>query len=1116
MQCPRCEHEHPAGQRFCGECGARLSIACAACGAVNPPGSQLCGQCGAAPVSGPIPATFGSPVSYTPKRLAEKILTSRSALEGERKQVTVLFADMKGSLELLADRDPEEARKLLDPVLQHMMDAVHRYEGMVNQVMGDGIMALFGAPVAHEDHAIRACYAALAMQDSIRRYTEVVRRSHGVELQIRVGLNSGEVVVRVIDNDLRTDYTAVGQTTHLSARMEQLASPGTTRLTAETARLAEGFVQVKPLGPVPIKGLESPIEVYELVGAVSVHRRLEASAMRGFTRFVGRAAELDRLVRALERARVGEGQAVAVVGEPGVGKSRLFWEFASSHRTRGALVLGTGAVSYGKAIPFRPVIDLLKNYFTIDATDAGRRIRERITGKLLTLDHALEATLPEFHALLDAPVEHPQWDTLDSSERRQRTLDAIARLLFRESQVQPLVLVFEDLHWVDSETQALLDTLVQRLPTARILLLVNYRPEYRHRWTGKSWYTELRVDPLSPEGAAELLDALVGDHPTLRPLKRLLIERTEGNPFFLEESVRDLIETRILTGERGAHQLAKPVQSVQVPATVHAVLAARIDRLPLQEKQLLQTAAVIGKDVPFALLRAVAELPEEALRQGCARLQVAELLYETSGYPEPTYTFTHTLTHEVAYGTLVRSRRQALHSAVGRTLETLYAGRLDEVVDRLAHHYSKTEEAAKALDYLVRFARKAARQHSHVEAVAAIQEASEHARRLPADAQENLAVELALRQAQSLNFLGRNEESLELLGRQRARVDALGDPSRAARYYFALGITYWFLARNEDAVQSFMRTVEEATRAGDERTLGRAYALLTLESFRAGRPAEGIEASRHAVALLERTRQPYWLGLAHFYAASVHYLTGDIAEGLAAAARADAIGGMIASALIQSLAAAAAGVFHTLAGDWRTGVAAGQRALDLSPDPVTTATVLGLLGYAHLEAGDATEAVRRLEEAAQRAHHLRYRQNEAWFKAFLAEAYRVAGDSERARELADQSLELSRSIKFGLAVGLGERTLGRIAWAARELDEAERRLGEALHIFVSIGARFEEARTHLDLVPLARAQRSPTRTETHLARARQLFQALGAVRYAAWTERLAEDPAVPLPRDAGA
>ena len=624
--------------------------------------------------SSPAPAAAAptpAPLGYTPAYLAEKILTSRRALEGERKQVTVLFADLKDSTRLIEGLDPEAARQLLDPALHLMMDAVHRYEGTVNQVLGDGIMALFGAPIAHEDYALRACYAALAMQTALRRYSDDVRRTQGLTLQTRVGLNSGEVVVRTISNDLHMDYSAVGQTVHLAARMEQLATPGTILLTAATLRLVEGLVQVQPLGPMPVKGLTEPVEAYELLGASALRRRLQVAAARGLTRFVGRQHELDTLSQALEQARTGHGQVVALVGEAGVGKSRLVYEVVHSHRTQDWLVLESASVSYGKATAYFPVIDLLKRYARVEDGDDTRTIRARVTGQVLTLDAALQEALPALLGLLDALPDDSPFLTLDPPQRRQRTLDALKRLLLRESQEQPLLLVFEDLHWIDTETQALLDSLVESLPTVRLLLLVNYRPEYQHGWGSKTYYTQVRLDPLPPASAEALLQALLGDDPGLEPLKRLLIARTAGNPFFLEESVRALVETGVLVGVPGAYRLAQALPTIQVPATVQAILAARIDRLPPEEKRLLQTAAVIGTEVPFALLQAIAELPEEALHRGLAHLQAAEFLYETRLFPERDFTFKHALTHEVAYGSLLQERRQVLHARIVEALEAL-------------------------------------------------------------------------------------------------------------------------------------------------------------------------------------------------------------------------------------------------------------------------------------------------------------------------------------------------------------------------------------------------------------------------------------------------------------
>ena len=858
MKCPRCQHENEAGAKFCEECAAPLARACAKCGRQLSPTAKFCPEC-AQPTgfsAAPPPAQrFGSPESYTPKHLAERILTSKTALEGERKQVTVLFADLKGSMELLADRDPEEARKILDPILELMMEAVHRYEGTVNQVMGDGIMALFGAPIAHEDHAVRACYVALRMQEAIRRSTEEMRRSVGIEVQIRVGLNSGEVVVRSIGSDLRMDYSAVGQTTHLAARMEQLAPPGTIRLTAEVLRLAEGFVQVKPLGPIPVKGVDEPVEVFELIGAAVIRTRLQAARARGFTRFVGRDAEMEQVRQAAEQARGGRGQIVAVIGDPGVGKSRLFYEFLQSHHREGWLVLEAGSVSYGKATAFLPLADLLRSYFRIEDRDDTRGVRAKVTGTVLTLDHALEDTLPAVTWVLDAlPPEDPFF-ALEPAQRQRRALDGVKRLLLRESRVQPLLLVFEDLHWVDAETQGVLDGLVEGLPTAPILLAVNYRPEYRHGWGSKTYYRQLRIDPLAPESASELLRGLLGDESSVQPLKSVLIERTEGNPLFLEESVRTLVEIGMLAGAPGAYRLVRPAETLQMPPTVQAILAARIDRLRPELKRLLQAAAVVGKDVPVQLLEAIAEMANDDMRHALTELQTAEFLYEARLFPDLEYTFKHALTHEVAYGGVLHERRRALHAALVETLERLYAGRLGEQAEILAHHAARGGITAKAVTYLRQAAAKAVARSANREAVGFLETALAQLAELPetpATLSDALDIRIALGTALSASHGAGAKEVEASYTHALDLVNRLGDTSR--RFPALWGL--WFVAYgrgNYPAAQERAgRLLEDAQGVDDTGRLLEAHHALWATATAMGQPVVAAAHSERGVALYDR------------------------------------------------------------------------------------------------------------------------------------------------------------------------------------------------------------------------------------------------------------------------
>jgi predicted ATPase/class 3 adenylate cyclase len=1047
-----------------------------------------------------------TPLTYTPSYLAEKIFMSRSGLERERKQVTVLFADLKGSMELLAERDPEEARQLLDPVLERMMAAVHRYEGTVNQVMGDGIMALFGAPVAHEDHAARACYAALAMQDAIRRYSAEVRRTHGVEVQSRVGLNSGEVVVRAIGNDLHMDYSAIGQTTHLAARMEQLATPGSIRLTAETLRLAEGLVQVTALGPVPVRGLAEPVEVFELVGVTALRRRLQAAVVRGLSPFVGRQNELEALQQALERTGAGQGQVVAIVGEAGVGKSRLVYEVIHSHRTQGWLVLESASVSYGKATPYFPVIDLLKRYTQVEDRDDTRTIRARVTGQVLTLDEALQETVPAFLWLLEALTEDHPFLTLEPSQRRRRTLEALKRVLVRESQMQPLLLVFEDLHWIDSETQALLDTLVESLPTTRLLLLVNYRPEYQHGWGSKTYYTQLRLDPLPPLSAEAFLRTLLGDDPSLAPLVRLLSARTGGNPFFLEESVRTLVETQVLIGEHSAYRLTQPLDSLQVPATVQAVLAARIDRLPPEEKRLLQTAAVIGTEVPLPLLQAIAALPEDELHRHLARLQAAEFLYETSLFPEPAYTFKHALTHEVAYGALLQERRRTLHAGIVEASETLYRDRLTDQVERLAYHAMRGEMWEKALHYSRQAGVRALARSANQEAVTYFEGALAALQHLPdGPDQRTQAIDLRFDLRMALLPLGAFARTFAILEEALALAEAGHDQQRLGRIYHYLNTQYLNMGDPARALEAGQRALALATSLDD--VLLQVHTRFTLSRVygNCGDYRQAADICRDLVttltdaSLLQRFDA---LGLlastARSYAAWCLAELGAFAEGLVYGSEAIQIAQAAHHVFSLTLALWRTGYLYLLRGDLTHAISLLAQGLDVCQTGQVyffLPTMTAQLGYAYALAGRLPEALPLLEQAQTL---LEQDQNagrgslvpKARIVGLLSEAYLLAGRLDEARQGAARALGLARTHQERGSEAWTLRLLGDFAAQepAVQGEAAVSYYAQALALAEALGMRPLQAQCQRGLGTLSARQGQLQQARAALAAAIDLYR----------------------------
>jgi class 3 adenylate cyclase/tetratricopeptide (TPR) repeat protein len=800
MRCSKCATENPAAKKFCGGCGSPFSATCPRCGAENTASFKFCGDCGASlsatssPASSEVYATRSSGVHVTEG--------TGETLEGERKIVTALFADIKGSTELERDLDPEDARAIIDPVLHLMMHAVHRYGGYVAQSTGDGIFALFGAPIAHEDHPQRALHAALAMQDELHRYAGRLRNEGKLAVEARVGVNTGEVVVRTIETGGHTEYTPVGHVTNLAARMQTAAPRGSIAASEATRRLCEGYFEFRALGPTVIKGLDAPVEVYEVVRAEPLRTHFELSAQRGLTRFVGREREMAALAGAREQARAGRGQIVAAVGEAGAGKSRLMYEFKTTIPGE-FKVLEAYSVSHGKASAWLPVIEMLKSYFELADEDDDRRRSEKVEAKVRGLDPALEELLSYILSLLGIAGAAASQAMMDAQIRLRRTREAIKRIIIRESLEQPLVLIFEDLHWIDPETQELLNLLVDGIASARILMLVNYRPEYRHTWGNRACYSQLRLDPLSGQSGDEMLQALLGSDASLQSLKRLIIEKTQGNPFFIEEIVQALFEQGVVV-RNGATRLTKPLSAIHIPLTVQGILAARIDALSASEKSLLQTLAVIGKDFSLDLVKQIMALQEDALQPMMKQLQAAEFIYERAALGDAEYTFKHALTQEVAYNSVLLERRCLMHERTGEAIERLFKERIDDHLVELAHHYSRSANTRKAVEYLFRAGNQAAARSAYAEAIMRLSAALESLKRLPDDAeraQQELQVELVL--GRSLAILrGWAAAELEpVYARARELCTQIRDPALSFRTLYAQWLMRFWRVELHDALE---------------------------------------------------------------------------------------------------------------------------------------------------------------------------------------------------------------------------------------------------------------------------------------------------------------------------
>ncbi len=1110
MKCGKCGGENPERAKFCIECGGPLAARCTACRAELPAGSKFCLECGAkvGPAAG---APAAPPVRETPKHLADKIRQSKAAVEGERKQVTVLFADVKGSMELAEALDPEAFSRVMSRFFSILTDGVERFEGFVDKFTGDGIMALFGAPIAHEDHAQRACYAALHLKDEIARYAGELKREHGLSFSTRMGLNSGEVVVGNISEDLRMDYTAQGHTVGLAQRMENLAEPNTCFVSANTAALVRGYFDVEDLGEFRVKGVSHPMHVHRLIGIGASKTRLDISRARGLSRFVGRERDMAVLTGALERARNGGGQVVGVVADAGTGKSRLCAEFLDGCRAQGIQILAGHGVAHGKSIPMLPMLELWRAFYGITDDDKPEAARAKIAGRLLLMDESFREVLPLLFDVFGVPDPANPSPAMDPEQRQKRINGVVKRILHDPNYTGGTrVILMEDLHWFDGASDAFLETFVESVPATRDLWLLNFRPEYQARWMQRSYYQHLALQPLTSDAIRQLLHEELGGDASVAKLPEMIHTRTAGNPFFIEEVVQTLIESAHLTGARGAYKLTTPVDALEVPPTVQAVLAARIDRLGEREKQVLQTAAVIGKTFSEKLLTrvlgSVSAIGETALGQALSTLIASEFLFEAALYPEVQYSFKHPLTQEVAARSQLQERRRRVHAAVAQALEEA-DGNFDERAADIAQHWAEAGDAARA-----------ARWHRRAAEWAGLSDPREglrHWRRVrelaPGIADERERGELALQACfQLLTFGwrmgGTEEEAKAVYEEGRALAERLGDQrtlamivglyglvrnmvAGSARDYVSYGVEAARLAQGADAalraaVGTFAAfgyyytgkgrlALEAAARvldaAGSDNVLGKdlmGYAprvgMAVTRAFalsRLGRLEEARREVEQGARVAEDTQEREVLLWLHATGAVVADTFGVSEAVLELGRRAFEIGDKLGQQHARVMAHLTLGVAYLLTGQFtpaRTTLSSGAAICrDSRAARGELPQMLHYLSRAQLALGERTEAIATAREAAELAVAGQNFYFEAQSQLALA-AGLLATDSAVPRaeiEAALDRAELLVEVTEGRALSpqiLEQR--GRLAAACGDAAGASRFLTNALNHYRTIGA----------------------------------------------------------------
>jgi class 3 adenylate cyclase/tetratricopeptide (TPR) repeat protein len=1102
--CQGCARDNPAAARFCGGCGAPLEARCPACQSPNPPGNKFCHQCGAALDGSATPAAvspFASPRAYTPKHLAEKILTSSSALQGERKQVTVLFVDVSGFTSLSERLDPEDVHRLMSRAFELMLAEVHASEGTVNQFLGDGIMALFGAPIAHEDHARRAVRAALGIARALAAYqAELAPR--GISFRARQGLNTGLVVVGSIGGDLRMDYTAVGDTTNVAARLQQAGEPGRVTISDATHRLVHGYFETRRIGDIHLKGKAEPVAAWEVLSAHETRTRLEVESERGLTPFVGRERELSLLLDAFERARAGEGQAVFLVGEAGIGKSRLLLELR--RRIESVATWQEGhCLSFGGAMAFHPLIDLVRRRFGIDEGDDESAIGEKVEGGIAAIGGDPAAIAPYLRALLSVDPGNDEARAMSPAQRRGETFEALRRLLVRAAERRPQVLVIEDLHWVDSASEQFLAILVDSIPALRVLLVFTYRPGYANPFGERTYYTRIVPAALSAEDSARMATAVLATDVLPDGLRSVIGAKAEGNPFYVEELVKSLEESGALRREGERLALTRPLTAVAVPESIHDIIAARIDRLAEAPKRTLQLAAVIGREFTGRLVDRLAEIRERSDEQ-LRELTALELILERRVYPELAYMFKHALTQDVAYDSLLVQRRRELHVLVGRAIEELYADRLAEHYEMLAHHFSKAEDWPRALDYLLKAAEKAAWVSGLRQALALYAQALEATSRLGDRVPAETLIAIYRARTDLLLGLGefaRSREEGEILvgltrrlhdrpaeasalvqvasalqwiedfPAARARVqeaieiaEAVGAPRPLGGGLFIRGYMNALNGRSDSAETDLDRALALGRSMGDPTLQGLVLHTLALQRGWQGRYRESIVLGDEGVRLAREHRLAIPLLRCLWNHALGWHEMGDHDRAVAALAEGLALAEKLGDDAFIPRYLNTIGFVRIDCGDFEAGIALSEQSYEVTnrssraghgTGAERRAFIRNNEADAFMAQGDLSSAAQALDESF---HTVQHPPPSLWMTwrysthchASLGELALLHGDADGARRHAEQSLEMATAAHSRKYESWGWRLNGESAAARRAWPEAEDALRRALSIAQAI------------------------------------------------------------------
>ncbi len=1112
MKCFKCQSDNREGVKFCEECGTGIAVECPACRSRIPRGKKFCGECGQRlaaeetthAISG---IDYNRPDSYTPKFMAEKILTTRSSLEGERKLVTVFFCDVSGFTSISEQLDPEAVHQIMDGCFKILMEEIHRFEGTINQFTGDGVMALFGAPLAHEDHAQRACSAALSVQAALADYGKQILTEFNMDFRMRIGLNSGPVVVGAIGDDLRMDYTAVGDTTNLAARMESMADPGGVLLSESTHRQVRTYFECESLGEVEVKGKKEPQKIFKLIRTSGIQSRLAASQAKGFINYIGRKQEMAALEKAFDKVRAGSGQVVGIVGEAGIGKSRFIFEMHNrlDVQTR---ILETRCLQYKSNIPFVPIREFFSSCFDIGKGESEKEIDDKLIAGVTGLDPDLLPSVPAFRHFLSIRAGDDQWETLEPREKREKIFESLRNLFIRISQDRPLVMVVDDIQWLDKTSEDFLGYFIDWISNTPVLLLLLYRQEYEHYWGDKPFYNQISIPPLSCDESREFICAILDTDKLSAELESFIFTRTSGNPLFIEELANTLIEDKTIVKEKGLWQLKNHTALLHVPETLQGIIAGRMDRLGDNTKTTIQMASVIGRSFGFTLLQRLTGM-DDAIKTYLLKLRNLEFINEKTLFPELAYIFKNMITREVAYNSLLINHRKEIHGHIGQAIEEMYPDQIEAFYEILAFHFSKSDSHDRAIHYLKASGDKAIQNHAAFEAFEFYKKALTCLQQYrngqetdtPSDKTELSILHAMISPMIILNFPGR---SMGILEQGVAMSKRLNDQKSLIRFYSNTGYLHSVRGQHKQGIRFADKAFKQAVEIADLTAMAQTSPDLCVAHSVAGHYAKVIDITTimiHAIRKAGREKDNFSgpaIVYPTFYAMSGYSMAmlGKFDQGIANCRYALEETKETKNLFTKSLCRNFTGMTHVLRGDWAKAKSDLSRLLkDLAQIKFIQiqAIAKGGLGLTLAYVGEPEKGSVLAQEglAMFEAEGIRWQVSNLQF--YLGVCAYKSNDIETALSWLNQSVATARQNDEIDFQGKAMIWLGRIMGKAVDADfsDAKQHIQDGLKILNRLKIKPEIAMAHLFLGELYAGAGQTKKTGSDLKKAESLFSGMG-------------------------